>query len=157
MPIASYSTIMYFFFIAVSVVWNGTVINGPILIYHDEILTTATAAVPTHDAIGGAGVLVCSSQTSRTARWRRPNGNNVGTSTTASFRQVISNSTAGLPSLSQLFTPNALSSSSSFIVNGLWVCQVFNGAIPDEQVLAEFNYVGIYRRNDGKTCHGPNL
>ena len=57
------------------------------------------------------------------------------------------NSAAGVPSLSRLSTPNTLTGSD---VNGLWICQVVNSDIPDQDILENFKYVGIYNRGDGE-------
>ena len=85
---------------AVSVIWNGTVVTGPILIYHDEITDDLTT-VPTVGNSNGPGDLVCRSENHEEARWRHPRGFSVPTS--GNYRQV--ESAAGVPSLSQLSTP----------------------------------------------------
>ena len=126
---------------AVSVIWNGTVVTGPILIYHDEITDDLTT-VPTIENSNGPGDLVCRSENHEEARWRNPNGHSVPRS--GNYRQV--HSAAGVPSLSRLSTPNQLTGSD---VNGLWICQVANSDIPDQDILENFNYVGIYNRGSG--------
>ena len=132
---------------AVSVIWNGTVVTGPILIYHDEILLDHDT-VPTVGNSNGPGDLVCRSDNHEEARWRNPNGFNVPRS--GNYRQV--DSAAGVPSLSRLSTPidGEEPTNSNVIVNGLWICQVVNSDIPDQDILANFNYVGIYNRGDGE-------
>ena len=127
---------------AVSVIWNGTVVTGPILIYHDEILLDHFT-VATVENSNGPGDLVCRSGNHEEARWRNPNGHNVPR--TGNYRQV--DSAAGVPSLSRLSTPNTLTGSD---VNGLWICQVVNSDIPEQDILENFNYVGIYNRGDGE-------
>ena len=126
----------------VSVIWNGTVITGPILIYHDEITDDLTT-VPTVGNSNGPGDLVCRTEYHEEARWRNPNGHNVPR--TGNYRQV--GSAAGVPSLSRLSTPNTLIGGD---VKGLWICQVHNSSIPDQDILKNFNYVGIYNRGDGE-------
>ena len=82
---------------AVSVIWNGTVITGPILIYHDEILLDHDT-ISTVENSNGPGDLVCRSENHEEARWCNPNGHNVPR--TGTYRQV--DSAAGVPSLSRL-------------------------------------------------------
>ena len=125
-----------------SVIWNGTVITGPILIYHDEITDDLTT-VPTVENSNGPGDLVCRSEYHEEARWRNPNGHHVPR--TGNYRQV--DSAAGVPSLSRLSTPNTLTGND---INGLWICQVANSNISVQDILANFNYVGIYNRGDGE-------
>ena len=130
-----------------SVIWNGTIITGPILIYHDEITNDLTT-VPTVENSNGPGDLVCRSENHEEARWREPSGFSAPRS--GNYRQV--NSAAGVPSLSRLSTPNRDQepTNSNVIVNGLWICQLYNSSIPDEDILTNFNYVGIYNRGDGE-------
>ena len=128
--------------LAVSVVWNGTVVTGPILIYHDEILLDHDT-VPTVGNSADPGDLVCRSENHEEARWRNPNGHNVPR--TGNYRQV--HSAAGVPSLSRLSIPNTLTGND---VTGLWICQVVNSNISDEDILENFNYVGIYNRGLGE-------
>ena len=130
-----------------SVVWNGTVVTGPILIYHDEITDDLTT-VPTVGNSNGPGDLVCRSENHEEARWRDPNGFNVPRS--GNYRQV--HSAAGVPSLSRLSTPinGEEPTNSNIVVNGLWICQVVISNIPDKDILASFNYMGIYNRGNGE-------
>ena len=133
----------------VSVIWNGTVVTGPILIYHDEINDNLTT-VPTVGNSNNPGDLdlVCRSENHEEARWRHPRGFSVPTS--GNYRQV--ESAAGVPSLSRLSTPidGEEPTKEDLVVNGLWICQVVNSDIPDQDILANFNYVGIYNRGDGE-------
>ena len=133
--------------LAVSVIWNGTVVTGPILIYHDEITDNLTT-VPTVGNSNGPGDLVCRSENHEEARWRHPRGFSVPTS--RNYRQV--ESAAGVPSLSRLSTPidGEEPTNGNVVVNGLWICQVVNSSIPDEDILENFNYVGIYNRGYGE-------
>ena len=126
----------------VSVIWNGTTITGPILIYHDEIVFDTT--VPTDENSNGPGDLVCRSENHERALWRNPDGRSVFSS--GNYRRVDSD---GLPSLSRLSTPNELIGSD---VNGLWICQVTNSdtSLLERDILDNFNYVGIYNREDGE-------
>ena len=133
--------------LAVSVVWNGTVVTGPILIYHDEILLDHDTE-PTVENSNGPGDLVCRTENREEARWREPSGFNVPTS--GNYQQV--KSAANVPSLSRLSTPNdgEEPTNDNVVVNGLWICQVVNSDIHDQDILANFNYMGIYNRGDGK-------
>ena len=124
-----------------SVIWNGTVVTGPILIYHDEITDDLTT-VPTVGNSNGPGDLVCRSENQIGAHWRHPRGFSVPTS--GNYRQVFS--AAGVPSLSQLSTPidGEEPTDSNVVVNGLWICQVRNSSIPDQDILDNFNYMWEY-------------
>ena len=137
-------------------IWNGTTITGPILIYHDEIGFDTT--IPTVENSDGPGDLVCRSENHEAAHWRNPDGRTVPKS--GNYTRV--DSASGLPSLSQLYTPNELTGSN---VNGLWICQVTNSDISllELDILDNFNYVGIHNRGDGEedtyiscetTCNG---
>ena len=133
-----------------SVIWNGTVITGPILIYHDEITDDLTTE-PTVENSNGPGDLVCRSENHIGARWREPSGFSVSKS--GNYRQLQANSSAaGVASLSRLSTPidGKKPTNSNIDVNGLWICQVVNGSIPDQDILDNFNYMGIYNRGEGE-------
>ena len=132
-----------------SVIWNGTVVTGPILIYHDEITDDLTTVPTVEDSNGpGESDLVCKSENHEEARWRHPRGFSV--STGGNYRQV--RSAAGVPSLSRLSTPidGEQPTNGNVVVNGLWICQVVNSSIPDQDILENFNYVGIYNRGNGE-------
>ena len=132
---------------AVSVIWNGTVVTGPILIYHDEITDDLTT-VPTVENSNGPGDLVCKSENHEEAGWREPSGFRVP----ISGNYIKVESAAGVPSLSRLSTPidGEEPTNDNVVVNGLWICQLHNSDIPDKDILASFNYVGIYNRGDGE-------
>ena len=128
--------------------WNGTVVTGPILIYHDEILLDHDT-IPTVENSNDPGDLVCRSENHEEARWRRSNGMAAPT-TSGDYRRV--QSTAGsLPSLSRLSTIEDLTSTDPQY-NGLWVCVLWNtdGGLSDQDVIDSFFYVGIYSRNSGE-------
>ena len=129
-----------------SVIWNGTVITRPILIYHDEITDDLTT-VPAVGNSNGPGDLVCRSENHEEARWRHPSGFSVPTS--GNYQQE---SAAGVPSLSRLSTPidGEEPTNTNVVVNGLWICQVVNSDIPVQNILDNFNYVGIYNRGNGE-------
>ena len=128
---------------------NGDDITYPILLYHDEIAFGTSA--PTLDNINSQGSLVCKSENHVKAQWRSASGHPLATER-ANYKQV--ESVAGsLPSLSQLSTPNDDASPTGggrVTANGLWLCQLDNSGIPDQDILENLNYVGIYTRGNGK-------
>ena len=130
----------------VSVTWNGTVITGPILIYHDEILLD-NATVPTVGNSNDPGDLVCRSGHHEEARWHRSNG--VTAPKYGDYQQVQSLARS-LPSLSRLSTIDDLTSTDPQY-NGLWVCVLRNNTVINEQDLIDnFVYVGIYSKYSGE-------
>ena len=130
-----------------SVIWNGTTITGPILIYHDEI-TDDELPVPTVENSNDPGDLVCRSENHEEARWRRSNGSTARTN--GEYRRVQSPA-GSLPSLSRLSTIEDLTSIDPQY-NGLWVCVLRNtdGGLSDQDLIDSFVYVGIYSRNSGE-------
>ena len=123
--------------------WNGTVITGPIMIYHDEILLDQDT-VPTVENTNDPGDLVCKSGHHKEACWRLSSGMIVPTS------GQVQSSSGSLPSLSQLSTIEDLTSTDPQY-NGLWVCVLQNDTVINEQDLIDnFVYVGIYSRNSGE-------
>ena len=131
-PIGTWFTVF-----VVSVIWNGTVIDGPILIYHDEI-TMDNDAIPTAENSRESGELVCRSENHEQAHWYHSNEE------TGDYQQV--QSLAGsLPSWSQLYIDNL-----TLNVNGLWVCALNNTVLIEQYLIDSFIYVGIYRRNRGE-------
>ena len=143
-----------FAFFAVSVTWNGTMITGPILIYHDEILLD-NMTVPTIENSNSPGDLVCRSGHHEEARWRRSSG---VTAPKDGDYQRVQSPAGSLPSLSRLSTIEDLTSHDSQY-NGLWVCILFINAstvdgLSNQDLIDSFVYVGIYSRNSGEdpTC-----
>ena len=135
---------------AVSLIFNGTSITGPILIYHDEIGSNST--IPTDENSNGPGDLVCRSASIGRTFWRDPTGITVPTSTSEDFYNVRTPNADPQthPYLSQLSTMDYLDSTDSTI-NGLWICPLgFTGDIEDQDVIDSFIYVGIYSRNSGE-------
>ena len=130
-----------------SVIWNGTTITGPILIYHDEI-TDDEFPEPTVGNSNDPGDLVCRSENHEEARWRRSNGSVAREN--GEYRRVQSPA-GSLPSLSQLSTKEDLTSTDPQY-NGLWVCVLRNtdGGLSDQDLIDSFVYVGIYSRNSGE-------
>ena len=141
-----------YFFFAVSLIFNGTNITGPILIYHDEICSDTTYTIPTDENSDNPGDLVCRSAVIGRTFWRTPIGFPVSSTTSADFynvRSPISNPQTH-PFLARLSTIDFLDSINSAI-NGLWFCALgFTGDIADQDVIDSFIYVGIYSRNSGE-------
>ena len=133
-----------------SLIFNGTTITGPILIYHDEIVSDTT--IPTDENSDGPGDLVCRSASIGRIFWRYPNGTNVPANTSEDFYNVRTplSDPQTHPFLARLSTIDSLDSTDSTI-NGLWICPLgFTGDIEDQDVIDSFIYVGIYSRNSGE-------
>ena len=131
---------------------NGnTISDDPILIYHDEI--EFGPSPPTVDTIDSQGAVVCRSENHVTANWRSPSGRFLLTEGDV-YKQVESeNVSMVIPSFSQLSTPNddrPPIDGRVVIPNGLWLCQVDNDDIPDQDIIESFKFVGIYNRGYGK-------
>ena len=123
-----------------SVIWNGTVIDGPILIYHDEIVFDDDTP-PTAENSSDPGELVCRSEHHEQAYWYHSNGE------TGDYQQV--ESIAGsLSSSSQLYIDDLMLNDYEF--NGLWVCALNNTLLTEQYLIASFIYVGIYSRSSGE-------
>ena len=130
--------------------FNGTNVTGPILIYHDEIVSDTT--IPTDENSDDPGDLVCRSASIGRTFWRYPTGLSVDTDTSADFYSVRTPTSDPQthPFLARLSTIDYLDSTDSTI-NGLWICPLgFTGDIEDQDVIDSFIYVGIYSRNSGE-------
>ena len=132
---------------AVSLIFNGTNITGPILIYHDEIVSDTT--IPTDENSDFPGDLVCRSESIGRSFWRHPTGASVSNSINDDFYQVRTpqSDPQTYPFLARLSTIDSLDST----VNGLWFCSLgFTGNIEVQDIIDSFIYVGIYSRNSGE-------
>ena len=136
---------------AVSITFNGTTITGPILIYHDEIVSDTTE--PTDGNSNGPGDLVCRSANIGRTFWRYPTGNSVSSSTSADFYNVRTPSSdpQTYPFLARLSTIDYLNSTDSTI-NGLWICALGGNpsGVTEQDLIDSLIYVGIYSRNSGE-------
>ena len=134
--------------VAVSLIFNGTTITGPILIYHDEIVSDT--AIPTDENSDGPGDLVCRTASIGRIFWRLPTGSNVpATGDFYNFRTPNVDPQI-YPYLARLSTIDYLDSTDPTI-NGLWFCPLgFTGGIEDQDIIDSFIYVGIYSRNSGE-------
>ena len=135
-----------------SLIWNGSTITSPILIYHDEI-TSDNIAIPTDENSNGPGDLVCRTANIGRRFFRAPDGISITTNTSYDFYQVRTPVTdpPTHPFLARLSTIDALDSTDPTI-NGLWTCPlgINLSSNQDPDVLASYNYIGIYSRNSGE-------
>ena len=119
----------------------GSTITGPILIYHDEVVSDT--AIPTDENSNDPGDLVCRTANIGRTFWRNPTGSSIIGFTTV---RTLSADPQEYPFLAQL---NSIDSDSA--TNGLWICLLgFTGDIGDQDVIDSFIYVGIYSRNSGE-------
>ena len=133
-----------------SLIFNGTTITGPILIYHDEIGSDTT--IPTDEISNGPGDLVCRSASIGRTYWRDPTGDSLREIPTSTFYNVRTNKSDPQthPFLARLSTMDYLDTTDSTI-NGLWICPLgFTGNIKEQDVIDSYIYVGIYSRNSGE-------
>jgi hypothetical protein len=124
----------------VTVIWNGTVVTGPVLIYQDEI-AVYPGVIPLLSSLDGPGshTVFCRSATSTGVAWHLVDGTIVSPSQSTAFRQGSTN-TGVIPSESALvrYMDGTVSSDKH---NGLWTCQLNETSFP----------VGVYQRGGGKT------
>ena len=127
----------------VTVTWNGTLVIGPILIYHDEVRLDGNNN-PMLGDLDGPGALVCRSQTRPRAGWRMTNLSFVQES--GNDINQIQNGADDVPNISRLSrgTTNPLEN-----FNGILMCRVDTRGDPSD-VLANLNFVGFYNRVPGK-------
>ena len=123
----------------VTVTWEGNLVTGPILIYHDEVRLDGNDN-PMLGDLDGPGGLVCRSQTRPLTGWRNAVGG-VVQDTGDNINQIRTDAQA-VPSFSRLSrgttnTPNNF--------DGLVICRVDTRNDPLD-VLANFNYIGFYNR-----------
>ena len=134
-----------------SLIFNGSTITGPILIYHDEIGSDTT--IPTDENSDDPGDLVCRTASIGRTFWRTPTGGSVFSLTDEDFynTRTPTSELQTYPYLAQLSTIDYLDSTDSAI-NGLWFCALGSiGDIDDQDVIDSFIYVGIYSRNSGES------
>ena len=116
--------------ILVSVIWNGTTIAGPVLIYQDELLVNDTGI----SALNSTGSLVCKFEKEKNiVGWRTPRSETVSTTPTGDFRQIRSPQ-----HISRLLLNRAGVSRNDSASNGLWTCRL-SGSL-------DYIFVGIYGR-----------
>ena len=130
--------------------WNGTIVTGPILIYHDEILADPTDSVPINDT--AQGILICTSvNTSGLASWHLPS-NTAVPNTVAHIEGFYQKLTLDFMSLALRSRYRLTRSQQNLMLtdadhNGLWTCRGNNDTqhvpIP----------VGLYYRGGGEMEH----
>ena len=116
--------------ITVNVTWKGSVINGPMLIYQDEM---------------NDNQLFCVSSTQTRVGWHSAGGQLVSTALTSMTNHYRQKRTAAgeIRSEADLIAVRPNDPLTSTTGNGLWSCRLnagFGGAVP----------VGIYARGGGK-------
>ena len=115
--------------ITVNVTWKGSLINGPKLIYQDEIMND--------------NLLFCVSSSQAQVGWHSAGGQLVSTTSTTNHYRQERTSTGKIPSKAKLIANRPNDALTSTAGNGLWSCRLnagFGGAVP----------VGIYARGGGK-------
>ena len=156
LPSQSCSNI-YLFQIPVTVTWNGTLVTGPILIYHDELRLDGNNN-PMLGDLDGPGALVCRSQTQEGAFWRNTAGETIPATDEPGGLpndiNVIRNGPTDVPSFSRL-SRGTTTSPAGNLFDGLLLCRVFHFNVPD--VIANYRYVGLYNRQRSGKCHTIQL
>ena len=127
--------------------WEGNLVTGPILIYHDELRLDGNDN-PMLGDLDGPGTLVCRSQTREGAFWRNTAGNTIpATDEPGGLNDinVIRNGPNDVPSITRL-SRGTTTSPTDNLFDGLLLCRVnmVMGDAPD--VIANFRYVGLYNR-----------
>ena len=125
--------------------WNGTLVTGPILIYHDELRFDGNDNLMLGD-LDGQGALVCRSQIRTGAFWRNTAGKTIPATDQPDGRNdinVIRNDPDDVPSITRL-SRGTTTSPTDNLFDGLLLCRVFDSDVPD--VIANFRYVGLYNR-----------
>jgi hypothetical protein len=127
----------------VTVIWNGTVVTGPVLIYQDEIAVYLNVIPPLSSLDGpGSHTLFCRSATSAQVGWHLVGGAIISIVGSPTFHQRRTD--PGVIPSESVLVRYASRSESSASHNGLWTCQLnrnFSGSFP----------VGVYQRGGGKT------
>ena len=119
----------------VRVTWKGSVINGPKLIYQDEM---------------NDNLLECVSSIQAQVGWHYAGGQLVSTTSMTNHYRQERTSTGEIPSRAKLIANRPNDALTSTAGNGLWSCRLnagFPGAVP----------VGIYARGGGnflRACSG---
>ena len=135
----------FVFCIVVTVTWNGTRITGPVLIYHDEIIVDPGPTYSVGD-IGAPGALVCTSETTARASWRRADhaffSDVDGGAISATVLNQIRTPASANPNRGRLSRDNENVNTSAANQNGLWCCRV--------SANTAFVFAGVYRRGIGE-------
>ena len=122
-----------------TVTWNGTLVTGPILIYHDELRMDGNNN-PMFGDVDGPGALVCRSQTRPLVNWR--NTDRALVQETGGDINQIRTDELTTPSFARL-SRGTTNTPENF--DGLLICRVDTRSDPAD-VIANFNYIGFYNR-----------
>ena len=122
-----------------TVTWEGNLVTGPILIYHDELRLDGNDN-PMLGDLDGPGALVCRSQTRPLAQWR--NTDRALVQETGGDINQIRTDEQTTPSFARL-SRGTTNTPEDF--DGLVICRVNSMGDPLD-VLANFNYIGFYNR-----------
>ena len=129
-------------------IWNGTTITGPVLIYLDEILVDNYTTAEIGD-VSRAGALVCRSEDRARVSWHFTNGVIVSDAPRTDSRTFIQTRTGEgvTPSVSRFSLSRESVASISIEHNGVWHCRLnaMDRGSYDQQID-----VGIFTRGDGK-------
>ena len=130
----------------VTLTWEGNLVTGPILIYHDELKFDGNDN-PILGDIDGPGALTCRSQTRPRVFWRNTAGYTIpATDETGGLNDinVIRNGPNDVPSITRLSRGTTTSPADNQF-DGLLLCRLnVEGDAAD--VNANFRYVGLYNR-----------
>ena len=134
------------FGIVVTATWNGTVITGPVLIYHDEILADAAVMPRVVGDINALGALVCTSSMPRVG-WRRTDHVFFGDGVLENELSQTRTGVTVVPNRARLARANENVDPSTAFQNGLWCCRISGDSA---EVMANLVFVGVYRRGMGE-------
>ena len=131
----------------VTVTWNGTLVTGPILIYHDEVRLDGNDN-PMLGDVDGPGALVCRSQTRPRVGWRMTNGGFFEDTDQGRLDNInqIRNGIEDVPSFARL-SRGTTNPPENF--DGLVLCRVDTRG-DSADVIANFIFIGFYNRAPGK-------
>ena len=130
----------------VTVTWNGTLVTGPILIYHDEVRLDGNDN-PMLGDVDGPGALVCRSQTRPLAHWRNTD-RAIVQETGGDINQIQTDEQA-TPSFARL-SRGTTNTPENF--DGLLTCRV-NTMGDGADTFYNLNYIGFYNRLPGKNIN----
>ena len=137
--------------------WEGNLVTGPILIYHDELRFDGNDN-PMLGDLDGPGALTCRSQTRPRIFWRNTAGETIpDTDEPGGLNDinVIRNGPTDVPSITRL-SRGTTTSPTGNLFDGLLLCRVYVESDVHD-VLANFRYVGLYNRLRSGKCHTIKL
>ena len=133
----------------VTVTWNGTLVTGPILIYHDEVRLDGIDN-PMLGDVEGPGALVCRSQTRPRAGWRRTSGAFFDATDQGRLADInqIRNGRLDIPSFARLSRGTTTLPTDDF--DGLMLCRADTRGDTPDVLVANYVFIGFYNRAPGK-------